>query len=174
MLGGALSALFGGGQSGESRKGLRFMNEAGQVGRNTYSRLLDAFRANEEMGAYDAQAAYAQAIAEAQRALNLQTSGALTRLRGLGYKPGDSILQTEPQRLSEDAQIGLSRTLLDLSNQKQRMRQQDLNDLTAVGLQSAGLLGNLGGQLYGVGRQREQANAQGLGSLMSIASLFKK
>lgn len=174
MLGGAFQALFGGGQSGETRQGLGMLRESGQLGRQTYSRLLDAYRANEAMGVYDAQRDYAQAIAEAQRALNLQTSGALTRLRSLGYKPGDSILQTEPQRMSEDAQLGLSRTLLDLTNQKQRLRQQDLNDLTSVGLQSAGLLGNLGGNLVGIGREREQSNAQGLGSLFSVASLFKK
>jgi hypothetical protein len=174
MIGGALSSLFGGGSSGETRRGTRLMNESANIGRESYSRLLNAFQANEAMGVYDAQRDYAQAIAEAQRALNLQTSGALTRLRSLGYRPGDSPTQQIPRQMSEDAQLGLSRTLLDLTNQRQQMRQQDLNNLSGFGLQTSGLLGNLGGQFYGMGQQREQQNAQGLGSLFSVASLFKK
>lgn len=168
---GILNSLFGG-TSGETRRGINYLNQSGQAANNAYRMLLEDFQKSEALGRYNADAQVQQAIAESQQSLNMDQGNTLTRLRSLGYRPGDSPTTQIPRRQSEQAQLGLQRNILDARMMQEERRMRDLQALTGAGFNLSGSLGNLGQTFYGIGSQRDAQNQNALGSLVSLGSLF--
>lgn len=168
---GILNSLFGG-TSGETRRGMNYLNQSGQAANNAYRMLLEDYQKGQALGRYNADAQVQQAIAESQQALNMEQGNTLTRLRSLGFRPGDSPTTQIPRRQSEEAQLALQRNILDARTMQEERRMRDLQALTGAGFNLSGSLGNLGQTFYGIGAQRDAQNQNALGSLISLGSLF--